>query len=71
MYFLHIQRWLFGLKKEMARAQWHYNAAKACFFSIALLGDKQVLARRHMSRPIPKHNHDGGDRRRNVGVWRM
>jgi hypothetical protein len=29
----------------MARAQQHYNAAKACFFSIALLGDKQVLAR--------------------------
>jgi hypothetical protein len=71
MYFLHIQGWLFGLKKEIARAQRHYNAAKTRFFSIALLGDKQVLARGHMSRPIPKHNHDIGDMSRDVGVWRV
>jgi hypothetical protein len=24
-----------------------------------------------VSHPIPKHNHDGGDMRQNVGVWRM
>jgi hypothetical protein len=34
MYFLHIQGWLFGLKKEIARAQRHYNAAKT-FFCLA------------------------------------
>jgi hypothetical protein len=41
-----------------------FHAAKTRFY-IALLGDKQVLARGQMSWPISEHDH-GGDR---TWVW--
>jgi hypothetical protein len=48
-----------------------FHAAKTHLFTVALLGDKQVLVRGHMSWPILDSDHDKGDSRLDAGVWRV
>jgi hypothetical protein len=48
-----------------------FHAAKTHLFTIALLGDKQVLVRGHMSWPMLDSDHDKGDSRLDADVWRV